>query len=173
MSHILGMLAGGDRRSIGRSDEVVDLVLEDPSLFGELIAGMTVDDPVVRMRAADVVEKVSEQRPELLVPHRRALLYRVAAIDQQEVRWHVAQMIPRLDLTEKELKHAVETLKGYLGDKSRIVRTFSMQALADLVVQDPTLRTDVLALIRDTMKSASPAVVSRGRRLLAELGPEC
>lgn len=170
MIDILDMLAGGDRRSIGRANEVVAVVLADPSLFGAVFAGMNHDDPVTRMRAADVVEKVTAQRPEWLVPHRRALLYEVASVQQQEVRWHVAQMIPRLTLTEEELPHAVETLRGYLGDKSRIVRTFAMQALADLVKQDPSLKTDVLALVRGSVDASSPAVRSRARKLLLELG---
>ena len=164
------MLSGGDRRSIGRANEVVDMALADPSLFAEVFAGMTDDDPVVRMRAADVAEKVTAARSDLLLPHRSVLLNEVAASQQQEVRWHAAQMIPRLRLTEEELPHAFETPRGYLADKSRIVQTFAMQALADLVAQDPTRRAEVICLIQRTMGAGSPAVRSRGRKLLAELG---
>jgi hypothetical protein len=61
---ILRKLEGGDRRSIGRSSEVVTDVLADPRLFGALFAGLSVDDPVVRARAADAVEKISVIHPE-------------------------------------------------------------------------------------------------------------
>ena len=40
MTDILQKLAGGDFRSIGRSNEVVAEVLADPSLFGALFEGM-------------------------------------------------------------------------------------------------------------------------------------
>ena len=50
MSQILQKLKGGDLRSIGRADEVVQDILENPALFGEVFEGMFNDDPRVRMR---------------------------------------------------------------------------------------------------------------------------
>jgi hypothetical protein len=67
MEDIILKLAGGDRRSIGRSDEV----LADPSLFDVLFKGMLHEDPLVRMRAADAVEKITARHPEYLQPHKR------------------------------------------------------------------------------------------------------
>jgi hypothetical protein len=65
---ILKKLAGGDRRSIGRSNEVAAEVLGRPALFRVLIKGLTSEDPIVSMRAADAIEKITVQRPELLRP---------------------------------------------------------------------------------------------------------
>ncbi|NLS79136.1 MAG: hypothetical protein GXY76_17940, partial [Chloroflexi bacterium] len=48
MHPILGKLQGGDRRSIGRSDEVVAQVLADPALLAPLAEGLLADDPLVR-----------------------------------------------------------------------------------------------------------------------------
>jgi hypothetical protein len=64
----------------------------------------------------------------------------------------------------------VEILMGYLGDGSSIVRTFSMQALADLAVHDARLRLQVTQLIERLTKTGKPAVRSRGRKLLRQLG---
>jgi hypothetical protein len=169
MADVLSKLAGGDRRSIGRADEVAADVLADLTLFGAVWKGMLGDDPVVRMRAADVCEKVSASVPECLVAFKEDLLGRVAAVGQQEVRWHVAQMLPRLELDEQERARAAEILVGYLEDRSKIVKTFSMQALADLALVDPALRPRVVALIGDLTETGSPAMRSRGRKLLAEL----
>ena len=169
MVDVLSKLAGGDRRSIGQADEVVADVLADLSLFGVVWQGMLGDDPVVRMRAADVCEKISASVPECLAPFKVDLLGRVAAVDQQEVRWHVAQMLPRLDLDQVERARAVEILVGYLEDRSKIVKTFSMQALADLALADPSLIPRVVALIGDLTATGSSAMRSRGRKLLAKL----
>jgi hypothetical protein len=166
---ILQKLSGGDRRSIGRADEVVADVLADLALFDAVFAGVYSDDPVVRMRAADVCEKVSARHPECLVPHKHDLLGRAAAIEQQEVRWHVAQMLPRLDLDAEERARAVRILTGYLADRSKIVKTFAMQALADLAQVDASLRPGVEALLLDLVETGSPAMRSRGRKLLARL----
>ena len=71
MNSLLKKLSGPDRRSIGRSEEVVAEVLADPSLFGILFDGMLTDDAVLRMRCADAVEKITAQRPDLLQPYKK------------------------------------------------------------------------------------------------------
>ena len=59
MTGILEILKGGDLRSIGRSEEVVQIVLEDPDKFGDVIKGMVHEDPIIRMRSSDAVEKIT------------------------------------------------------------------------------------------------------------------
>jgi hypothetical protein len=169
---LLEKLRGGDRRSIGRAGEVVEEVLTDPALLGVLIEGMLHEDPLVRMRAADAAEKVSARHPDWLKRHRRRLLRDAAAVEQQEVRWHVAQMIPRLPLGTDEEDEAVRILLGYLNDRSRIVKTFSMQALADLALRAPRLRTRVLPVLEELTRTGSAAMRSRGRKLLRQLRSE-
>jgi hypothetical protein len=169
MDDILEKLKGGDLRSIGRANEVVNDVLRDPSLFGSLFQGLFDDDPIVRMRSADAVEKITTDRPELLQPYKATLIEQVAAVEQQEVRWHVAQMIPRLELSQQELARVTEILISYLDDKSNIVKTFSMQALADLAEQHPSLLPQAVEVIERLTRTGSPAMQSRGRKLLPKL----
>jgi hypothetical protein len=160
---LLEKLAGGDRRSIGRSNEVVAEVLQNPSLFGALFKGLYRDDPLIRIRAADAAEKITARQPEWLKQYKEELLRDIAVSDLQEVRWHVAQMLPRLTLTPAE--HS----KGYLNDDSIIVKIFAMQALADLAKQDQSLHKEVIALVKSAMKTGTPAMKSRGRKLLKQL----
>ena len=169
MNDVLAKLKGGDRRSIGRANEVVAEVLSDPALFGVVFNGMLSDDPLVRMRAADAVEKITTKHPEYLAPYKKKLLEQVAEVEQQEVRWHVAQMIPRLELSREELGRVVEILRNYLDDQSNIVKTMSMQALADLAEQDSTLLPQVIELLEELSLTGSPAMKNRGRKLLAKL----
>ena len=170
MGSIVQKLEGGDRRSIGRADEVVTDVLADPSLFKELFHGMLSDDPVIGMRSADAIEKITAKHPEYLEPFRTELIQQVARSEQQEVRWHVAQMLPRLALTPEEGEAVVDILTGYLEDTSKIVKTFSMQSLADLAETDSSLRSQVIPLLEELTKTGSPAMRSRGRKLLKKLG---
>ena len=94
------------------------------------------------------------------------ILERLAASEQQEVRWHVAQLLSRLDLDEEASARAVEVLTG---DRGKIVKTFSMQALTKLALDDTRLRFRVTTLLRELVQDSSPAMRSRGRRLLAAL----
>ena len=169
MEDVLKKLRGGDRRSIGRVAEVVEEVLRRPRLFPALLNGMRDGDPVVRMRSADAAEKISAKHPEYLQPHKQMLIEEVATIDQQEVRWHVAQMLPRLVVSTRERDLVLEILLDYLNDKSTLVKTFSMEALARLAERETNLRSRVIPLLEELAQTGSPAMRSRGRKLLRRL----
>jgi hypothetical protein len=169
LKDVLKKLAGGDRRSIGRVSEIVAEVLNDSSLFKVVFNGMLSDDPIIRMRSADAVEKITAKHPEYLQPYKEKLIQQVAKSDQQEVRWHVAQMFPRLELSNEEQAVIIEILLDYLNDKSKIVKTFSMQALADFAERDAGLRPQVIKLLEELTRTGSPAMRSRGRKLLEKL----
>jgi hypothetical protein len=130
-SDILERLQGGDRRSIGRAGEIVQEVLADPSLFSTVFSGLLHDDRLVRMRAADVTEKVTAKIPALLQPYKRQLLYTISKFPEKEIRWHVAQMLPRLKLTQSEQAMAVKILLSYLeGQRGASPRLRTSQKLA-------------------------------------------
>jgi HEAT repeat protein len=169
MHELLSRLTGGDRRSIGRSNEVVAAVLGDPSLFGVLFSGLWSSDPLIRMRTADALEKITVKHPEWLHPYKEQLIGQVAQSQEQEVRWHMAQMFPRLQTNQEERAAMVGILLDYLGDRSRIVRTFAMQALADLAEQDADLRPEVIRVLEEQTRIGSLAMQSRGRKLLGQL----
>jgi hypothetical protein len=71
---ILTKLKGGDRRSLGNSEELVSVILDSPALLEDLFVALSESDPVVRARAADVMEKVTRVSPHLLQKWKRALL---------------------------------------------------------------------------------------------------
>lgn len=166
MNGLLLQLTGGDRRSIGRANDVAAAVLADPSRLDELCAGLTHGDPLVRMRAADAMEKVSCQRPAWIQKYKSALLGAVADTPQAEVRWHVAQMIPRLALSAAERDIAFALLVGYLGDKSSILRTAALQAISDLARADAKFRQAADTILRKALVSGTPAMKARARKLV-------
>lgn len=126
MGSILNKLKGEDRRSIGRVKEVVDDVLANPDLFESVFNGMLSDDPVLRMRSADAVEKIPAQHREYLQAYKTQIIYCIAQSEQHEVRWHVAQFFSRLKLTLSERRTVVKILIGYLKGDGKIAKTFSM-----------------------------------------------
>jgi hypothetical protein len=150
---------------------VVAEVLNDPSLFEVVFNWVLSDDPLVRMRCADALEKITLEHPEYLQPFKARFLQEIAQSKQREVRWHLAQMLPRLGLSAEERAVAVEVLGDYLNDKSKIVKTFSMQALADLVEQEASLRERVIPILEELSETGSSAMKSRGRKLLRKLRP--
>ena len=165
MHEELEKLVGGDRRSIGRVDEVVADVMHDPALFGVVFDGMLSGDSLLRMRCADAAEKITEKQPGVLQPHKEKLIKEVAKIEQPEVRWHVAQMIPRLEVDREERAALYELLLGFLYDVSSRVKACSMQALVDLAEKDVSLLPQTMLLMEALTKTGSPAMQNKGRIL--------
>ena len=165
-------LEGGDRRGIGRSNEVAALVARDQRLFPELIAGLWSDDPLVRMRAADAAEKVTRGNCELLHPYKKELLGLADEATQQELRWHLAATLPRLRLSLKERQWAASLMDRYLKDRSSIVKTCALQALADLAEGDVNLRPQVIEALSEATRTGTPAMKARSRKLILHLTRE-
>jgi hypothetical protein len=166
---ILLLLEGGDRRTIGRADQVAAIVAKSLKLFPTLIAGLWSADPLIRMRAADAAEKVTRRHPELLTPFKKELLGLMTEATEQEMRWHLAVMVPRLPLNARERELAISSLNAYLEDRSSIVKTFALQGLADLAHNDAVLRPGVVETLREATRNGTPAMRARSRKLLLRL----
>ena len=164
---IRAYLAGGDRRSIGRVDDLLKLIAHRPGLLPALSQEMWNADPVIAMRAADAVEKLTRKQPEPLQRLKKELLGLAEETSQQELRWHLAAMIPRLQLSHAEQRRAAGILTQYLQDKSSMVKTFALQALFDLSLRHTGLRPQVEELLRAALRTGTPAMRARSRKLLA------
>lgn len=165
---ISALLEGTDRRSIGRANRVAKLVLKQPRLFRELVDCLWHSNPIVRMRAADAAEKVSAQNPRFLSRYKSQLLGLLAETEQIEVRWHLAQMVPRLKLTARERERAASAVRRYLDDRSSIVRTWTLNALAQLSKSDEALRAETKQLLEQALRSGTAAMKARARHLLKQ-----
>ncbi len=126
------LLQGGDRRSKGRSDALAADAVHDPGLVSALMAALLDEDEIVRLRAADALEKASAEVPEILAPHAAAILGPAADLEQHDMRWHVAQMVPRLVLDGAGLRRAVSVLEATLAGTSVVARVMAMGALVDV-----------------------------------------
>jgi hypothetical protein len=166
---IRSLLRHGDRRTVGKVAEVVHAVLQDPKLTSSLIECAFDKDAAVRMRAADALEKVSRKRIDELQPYTAALLGLFEETEQQELRWHLAVLLPRLRLNANERRRTSQALARCIDAKSSIVRTFALQGLADLTVQEPSLIPLTVDLLMSAERSGTPAMKARSRKLLHKL----
>jgi hypothetical protein len=163
---VLAMLKGGDRRTIGHADRVAAMVSGNPKLFAGLMAGLWSEDALVRMRAADAAEKVTRENHGLLQPYKKELLGLLVEAEQQELRWHLAAMVPRLRMTARERSAVMDMLAAYLEDKSSIVKTFALQGMADLAAAEPSFQPKVIEILQEASRSGTAAMRARSRKLL-------
>ena len=166
-SEIIQLLLGGDRRSIGQSEFVAKEVLAQPSLLEILVPALDHSSDLVRMRAADALEKISRVNISVVSPYQMYLLGLLDRTQQAEVKWHLAQIIPRFAWNVNDRQYAFGVFKSWLNDASRIVRTFALQALADLAESDKNLRQEVSKYLVDAKESSIPALRSRANKILS------
>ena len=167
--NVLDKLRGGDLRSIGRSNEVAEDIEKNVSLFETVFKGLYDSDPIVRMRSADVIEKVTQLKPELLSNHTPEVISILTTAQQQEVCWHMAQIAPRLEVSPDEENEIIEALKRYLTHKSKIVRVSALDALASIAERNRLILDEVIEIIKAQKATGSPALQSRSRKLLQRL----
>ncbi len=165
-NEIRSLLGQGDRRTVGHVAELVDVVLRKPKLVSALVECIFEADEGIRMRAADALEKISRKRVEELQHYRSALLGLFEEDKQQELRWHLAVILPRLRLDANERCRTSLALQECLTAKSSIVRTFALQGLSDLTIQEPGLTPLVIDLLRSAEREGTPAMRARSRKLL-------
>src|SRR5262245_36216872 len=115
-------LSGGDRRSIGRVAEVVGRIAEEPWLVSDLVEMLQHPEIVVRIRAADALEKLQRLIPSQVAPFQTELLNIAQEVSEPEIRWHLAQMLPRIPTSYMRRAKIAVLLKTYCFDTSVIVR---------------------------------------------------
>lgn len=166
------MLTGGHHNSLGRTEEVVELVLADRARLDELFAGLEDPDELVRMRVGDALEKVCAQRPEWFVPEIERLLGEVAAIEQPSVQWHLAQMLQHLrsELSDDQAARATKLLRRNLTVSSDwIVLNTTMDVLADWAEGDRALAAWLRGELERLSRDARKSVAKRASRHLSDL----
>lgn len=167
---IAGRLSGGDPRSLGEAEQVVADTLADPTQLGEVFGCLFDDDPVVRMRAGDAVEKVARQQPQLLAPYVDRLLTDVAPIEQASVQWHLAQILAEVPLTPAQQDRAIAILEHNVTHATDwIVLNLTMESLTHFAQDDPDLRRRLIPTLHHHTTDHRKAVAKRASRLLHQL----
>ena len=164
------MLAVGRHRlNPGHACKVAELVLAKPRKVGQLIECLWDEDPGIANRAADALERATYHRPQIAQPWKEALIGRMAEAEQNKLRWNLALLVPRLELSMSDARRAAAALRSYLDDKGSIVKTAAMHGLTGLTRHDPELLPEVIDMLRILSRSGTPAMRARGRILLKQL----
>jgi hypothetical protein len=164
------MLARGRHKlDVCRTKEVAILILAKPRRIGQLIECLWDEDPGVANRAADALERISYDRPSLAAAWTESLIGLMAEAEQNKLRWNLALLVPRLDLSVEEARRVAASLRTYLDDRSSIVKTAAMHGLTVLTRHDPRLLPEVLDMLRILSRSGTPAMRARGRILLKQI----
>jgi hypothetical protein len=166
MKKIADILKGGDLRSIGQSNKIVSLI-DNQGRFDELFQQLFHPDRKVVMRSADVIEKITLKNPGFLRQHKASILKLIETAKHIELKWHLALIVSRMNLSKKEFEKIWQTLTGWASDKkeSKIVRVNSIQGLFNLLQTRQELKQDFNLTISQTEKENIPSLNARIKKL--------
>jgi hypothetical protein len=160
------LLMGNDRRRLNNLKIVLESVT-DQKHFDGLFALIFHHERTLVMRAADAVEKITVKKPQYLKPHKLQLLSMLKNADHIELRWHLAQLVSRLDLSSSELSDTIHILQYWVlnRNESKIVRVNALQAVFDISRKHPEF-TAAFERIANSIKSEPiPSLQARLRKL--------
>jgi hypothetical protein len=166
---ILKKLEGGDPRAMGLVYLVAEKVEANPDLLGELFKGAVSPDPLIKLRAAQVIGRVAWNHPGYLTPYHSRLIEVLTNAGPRQYRRNLIMLFPRLMLTEPEKEKVCETLGGFLGDKNVTVTIAAFEAMVELAGNDPVKQVKLLPMLDELARTGSPAVRVRARRAQEKL----
>ena len=170
MAGVRETLSGGTRTSIGNADQVIQKLLSAPSGLADVYKLFLDEDPVVAMRASYVAMRVAEQKPETVAPFASLLFANLEHYTQQEVRWHVPQLLVHLDLNPVDRNRAYEVIMNWAEtDKSKIVGYYGFQAAAEFAQTDSALLEDFIPRIRQASKTGAKSIQNRCKKISKQL----
>jgi len=170
MKNYKTILPGGDLRSIGKSDELAQTIVDQED-FDSLFTLLFDDDRIVVMRAADAIEKITLHHPEFLLTHKKAIMDLSGSAFNKELVWHLALLIPRLQLAGKDFDNGYQILRSWATNRknSRIVRTNAGQALFEMAQQNNSRQKDFRQVLSAIHRENIPSVNARIKKILARL----
>jgi hypothetical protein len=160
------ILGGDDLRSLGKAHAALDQV-HDQRSFDSLFAMLFHPDRRVVMRAADAIEKITRTHSAYLRMHVAAVKNFCQTAMTIEFKWHLAQLVPRLKLSQEEATSLWTVLKKWAFDssESKIVRVNALQSLYELQAIHPQFHTEWETLIVRAAAEPIPSLKARVRRL--------
>ncbi len=166
------MLVGGHANSLGRTIEVVEMVLADQARFEELFNCYFSDDAVVRLRTSNALKRVEKEQHDWLVPYIDRLLNEISKIDQASTQWTMANLFLRLDrnMSEQQRSQATEVMKHNLASSDDwIVLNETMRTLSIWAKRDDALASWLKPHLARLSKDARKSVSKRAAKLLGDL----
>lgn len=165
------MLTGGHPNSLGRTEEVVALVLEDDSRFAELFDCYRSADEVVRLRVSSAMKRIEPARRDLVLAYLDRFIEEIGALDQASAQWTLAQLFERLeaDMSPQQRAGALAIMRRNLAEhRDWIVLNVTMDVLFAWSADDPELREWMRAHLERLAKDNRKSVAKRAGKLLAK-----
>lgn len=151
---------------------IVAYVGDNPDRFAALLKIALSESPKTAILATWSMSYCVEYFPELLNKHYAALLKAASQNNASDaVKRSMVRSLQFATIPKRYQGRVVDLCAGILENKKETIatRVFAMSVLANLVHENPELKDELLLLIEDGMPYASPAYISRSKKIVKQL----
>ncbi len=163
---LLDWLSYGDLRSDGLSNQIVQIVLQQPQVIVDLVAGLDHSEAAVRGHTADALEKIGRSHPELLLPYLSKLLTSSRQDPVAMVKMHLAMIFGHLAIYSERVTELLTALLGLLQDESVFAASWAIASLCILGRKYPVHQEQILQQIVPLQRHRSAAIRSRVKKAI-------
>ena len=169
------MLTGGRPNSLGRTVEVVELVLAEPERFADLFRCYKSEDEIVRLRTSNAMKRIESERHDLLVPYIDQFINEIGRINQASAQWTLAQLFDRLspELNEEQQNSAIALMKRNLEvHDDWIVLNATIETLSNWAKSNASLRKWLRPHLERLRRDSRKSVAARAAKKLKALNAD-
>lgn len=140
--------------------------------FNELMLLFFHDEYRVSQRAAHAVSHCVDQHPILLKPYINQMVENLKADPKVAIRRNTVRLLQKQEIPEESQGLLLDKCLEYLtsAKETTAVKAFSMTIAHNLTKMYPELKPELKIVIEDLIQHATPGVINRGKKVLADLG---
>lgn len=131
--------------------------------FDELFKLLFHHEKVVAQRAIKAIVMVVKNQPDYLQPHAEQLLTLLRSPDHKEIKSHVIQLIPKVDLLQSDLE-SVWHILAYMAlnqNEQKTIRVNALQSLFELTDRQATFVYELQDILNSLTYDATPSIQAK------------
>lgn len=166
------MLTGGHPNSLGRTIEVVDIVLANSTRLSDLYNCYFSTDEIVRLCTSNAIKRISLENPEWLISYIDKLISEISNINQPSAQWTLANLFQTLSgfMSESQRNNSKRILQKNLETYTDwIVLKNTMDTLSKWAEKDSTLKEWLLPHLERLTNDPRKSVAGRAKKIKAKL----
>ncbi len=162
------LLTGGDRRSIAHASQALAFARDDSEAVAELACLTSDTDPLVAMRACDVLEKLLHEDVTQVQPYKDVFIRQLQS-PFWESRLQCVRALPLFHWSAEERPAVIQALRERIDDEQKFVRCWALDGFALLVAADPGVRAELDQRLAEFLGSGVPSMQARARAIVKRL----
>jgi hypothetical protein len=153
-------------------DQIVKYIGNDQERFSMLVDAFLNSEYRITQRAAWPLSYSVKNHPELIKPHLRKIIHNLKKPKIHDaVKRNTVRFLQFIEIPKPLHGITLDNCFKLLLDKKEpvAIKVFSMTVLANLTLDYPELKNELITIIEDQMPYGSPGFVSRGKKTLKQL----